>query len=79
MQEYRDQDDMLLIVYLQWLTITSQHYFLPRSFRILNLDNNETLDQLFTRHVGQQGYMGQCQKSIRRGDTIIGAITLFEP
>jgi hypothetical protein len=60
-QEYRDQNDLLLIVYLQWLTVSSQRYFLPRTFRILNMENNETLDQLLTRLAGDKDWLNDTE------------------
>jgi hypothetical protein len=60
-QEYRDQNDLLLIVYLQWLTVTSHRYFLPRTFRILNMENGETLDQLLTRLAGDKDWLNDTE------------------
>jgi hypothetical protein len=60
-QEYRDQNDLLLIVYLQWLTVTSHCYFLPRTFWILNMENDETLEQLLTCLAGDKDWLNDTE------------------
>jgi hypothetical protein len=48
---------MLFVVYLQWIGVTSLRYYVPRTFRILDLAGNETLDQLLTRLAGEREWL----------------------
>jgi hypothetical protein len=48
---------MLFVVYLQWIGVTSLCYYVPRTFRILDLAGNETLDQLLTCLAGEREWL----------------------